>query len=119
MPLLLKKALLVALPLVGLLLTLPPTAVAKHHHCGDNEDRYSYRSPYAEDDYYDGGAPSDRYGDDPGPYSGDPYGYGGRPYPGGSPYPPPYYGGSPSPSPYPLDPGVLLPTLLGSLLSGY
>ena len=119
MPLLLKKALLVALPLAGLLLTAPPPTLAKHHHCGDNEDRYSYGSPYDEDAYYDRGVPSDRSSYDQGPYSGDPYGYGSRPYPGRSPYPAPYDSGNPSPSASTLDPSALFPMLLGSLLSGY
>lgn len=59
---LLKKTLLAVLPLLGLLLTLPPAALARHHHhpaCWSGEERYGYDRPSYEDDSEDRESPLD------------------------------------------------------------
>jgi hypothetical protein len=116
-----KKTLLAALPFMGLLLTAPSAALAKHHHHCWSEDRYGYDQPAYDDDYDDRGYSADRYGYGARPSYDDPYAYGGRPYYGEpSPYGGrPYYDGISSADPYAMDPSSLLPALLGLLRPGY
>jgi hypothetical protein len=119
----LKRTLLAALPLMGRLLTAPPTAWARHHHdCWSEEDRSGYGRPADDEDYEDRGYSADRYGDsEQPPYGGDPYAYGNRPsYGAPSPYGQrPYDGGGPAANPDTMDPSSLLPALLGLLHPGY
>ena len=82
-----------------------------------NRERYDYERSYDEDPY-DGRAPYDRSSSGQPPYSGNPYGDGGTPYYGGGYGSDPYYGGGSYPGPYALDPEVLIPSLLDSLLYG-
>ena len=111
----LKTTLCAALPFAGLLLMPPPLVLATSydHQCWEEG---GYNRPYG--DPYNDDASYERYRYRRPPYEDeeDLYPYGGRPYEDRLPPVPDRRG--PYASPYGLDPSALLPSLLGSLLSG-